>query len=52
MTTAPPSYTTSGDTTAYGSALYDRLRQIKSTYEPENLFRGNLYNPPLMPDKS
>jgi FAD/FMN-containing dehydrogenase len=32
---------------AYGSALYDRLRRIKTTYDPENLLRGNLNIPPL-----
>jgi FAD/FMN-containing dehydrogenase len=32
---------------AYGSALYERLRRIKTTYDPENLFRGNLNIPPM-----
>ena len=32
---------------AYGEALYDRLRRIKTAYDPENLFRGNLNIPPM-----
>jgi hypothetical protein len=32
---------------AYGTALYDRLRRIKTVYDAENLFRGNLNIPPL-----
>ncbi|MYZ47309.1 FAD-binding oxidoreductase [Rhizobiales bacterium L72] len=34
---------------AYGEALYRRLRAIKTAYDPENLFRGNLNIPPLAP---
>jgi FAD/FMN-containing dehydrogenase len=33
--------------TAYGDALYERLRRVKTSYDPENLFRGNLNIPPL-----
>jgi FAD/FMN-containing dehydrogenase len=32
---------------AYGAALYDRLRRVKTIYDPENVFRGNLNIPPL-----
>jgi FAD/FMN-containing dehydrogenase/AraC-like DNA-binding protein len=32
---------------AYGATVYDRLRRIKTIYDPENLFRGNLNIPPL-----
>jgi len=32
---------------AYGNALYERLRRTKTTYDPDNLFRGNLNIPPM-----
>ena len=32
---------------AYDSAVYDRLQQIKTAYDPENVFRGSLNIPPL-----
>jgi FAD/FMN-containing dehydrogenase len=32
---------------AYVPAVYDRLRKIKTAYDPENLFRGSLNIPPL-----
>ena len=31
---------------AYAPAIYDRLRRIKTDYDPDNLFRGNLNIPP------
>ena len=33
--------------TAFGAETYDRLRRIKTVYDPDNLFRGNLNIPPL-----
>ncbi len=33
--------------TLYAGPLYDRLRRTKATYDPENLFRGNLNIPPM-----
>ena len=32
---------------AYDPATYDRLRRIKTVYDPDNLFRGNLNIPPF-----
>ena len=32
---------------AYGPARYEKLRRIKTRYDPGNLFRGNLNIPPL-----
>jgi FAD/FMN-containing dehydrogenase len=32
---------------AYGDALYERLRRVKTSYDPGNLFRGNLNIPPI-----
>jgi FAD/FMN-containing dehydrogenase len=31
---------------AFGGPVLERLRRIKSTYDPENIFRGNLNIPP------
>ncbi|HWT29448.1 MAG TPA: FAD-binding oxidoreductase [Propylenella sp.] len=33
--------------TLYANPLYDRLRRIKTSYDPQNLFRGNLNIPPV-----
>jgi FAD/FMN-containing dehydrogenase len=32
---------------AFGSETFDRLRRIKTVYDPDNIFRGNLNIPPL-----
>lgn len=34
-------------TSAFGGPVFERLRRIKSIYDPENLFRGNLNIPPM-----
>jgi FAD/FMN-containing dehydrogenase len=35
---------------AYPGATWDRLAQVKATYDPDNVFRLNQNVPPLVPD--